>query len=468
MKITQDKIINKIIITFLLILFIIVASFVVYYAKGFRFDLKSLKFIPTGAFFIKSKQADASIYIDGKYRGKTSGSFGEIIGNKGFIKNLLPKTYFIEIKKDGYIPWHKKLEIYPQAVTELKNILLTPETAVIEKVNNDFPIYGIVSEKKFLYFSNNIIKKLDLENNKVEEYPIDNIEIKVDRLLISTRDASRIIAFGFFKNQPVWLSIILEKNIAKINIINSMINIPLDKIQNLTWDQNDESKILFLFNKSLFSLDLNNDRLSEIIQNTSGYLQDKSLIYFINNANFSLYQFDLASQIIKRLALNALPATNDAFYKLFFAGKIILISEVTNGGFNRLFMFNNDSILQKITDEVNLFKISPDNKKLLINSIGKGTYIFYLQDVDSQPLKYRGEFFKINNKSLFLDMIWVDETNEHFIFSKNDNIEISEIDDRDYINSFVLFQTENPRFIGISKEWLYFYNANGIFKLKIF
>ena len=107
-------------------LFILGAPSVVFYSQGYRVDFNppagGKKLVQTGGLYFKVAPDHVDVYINGKLKKGTS-----IITNAAYIENLLPKNYDIEIKKVGYHPWKKTLEVKEREVTEAKNIILFPE-----------------------------------------------------------------------------------------------------------------------------------------------------------------------------------------------------------------------------------------------------------------------------------------------------------------------------------------------------
>lgn len=81
--------------------------FISYYARGYRFDLKTFKFQPNGILVIQSEPTGASVYVDGELKTATNATF-----------SLPPGTYDIEVKKDGYFNWDKRLTIEKEIVTQ--------------------------------------------------------------------------------------------------------------------------------------------------------------------------------------------------------------------------------------------------------------------------------------------------------------------------------------------------------------
>jgi hypothetical protein len=84
-----------------------VGAFVSYYARGYRFDFRSLKFQPNGILVIKSEPDGASVLIDGSLKTATNATV-----------SLSPGVYDVEVRKDGYFSWYKRLTIDKEIVTQ--------------------------------------------------------------------------------------------------------------------------------------------------------------------------------------------------------------------------------------------------------------------------------------------------------------------------------------------------------------
>jgi hypothetical protein len=137
-----------------LFLFLLIVPLAVLYSQGYRIDWDNKKLTQTGGLFLKILPKQVEVYFDGKLKEKTDFFFGSIL-----IENLLPKKYKIGVKKAGFYPWEKTLEIKEKEVTEAKNIVLFPE-------NPDFTI--LTKEVEGFWFSPNqkeIILK-DFERRK--------------------------------------------------------------------------------------------------------------------------------------------------------------------------------------------------------------------------------------------------------------------------------------------------------------
>ncbi len=90
---------------------IVVVGLLVYiavlYARGFRLDVNTLKLQSKGILVIKTDPTGAQIFINKGLLGASDSNFF-----------LSPGTYDVEIKKNGFISWYKRLTIEKETVTE--------------------------------------------------------------------------------------------------------------------------------------------------------------------------------------------------------------------------------------------------------------------------------------------------------------------------------------------------------------
>lgn len=97
--------------------------FISYYARGYRLNLNTFKFEPNGILVIKSEPDGASVYVNGELKTATNATI-----------SLSPGTYDVEVRKDGFFSWYKRLTIQKEIVTSVGASLfknapaLSPET----------------------------------------------------------------------------------------------------------------------------------------------------------------------------------------------------------------------------------------------------------------------------------------------------------------------------------------------------
>ncbi|MFH1423897.1 MAG: hypothetical protein ABIG29_03045 [Candidatus Nealsonbacteria bacterium] len=118
-------------------LFSLTAPSVIFYSQGYRFDFETRKIVQTGGLYFKVTPRSAQVYLNGKLIETTS-----IFTSSSLVENLLPKTYYVEIKKDGFNSWQKNMEVKERQVTEAKNITLIPQNInFVKSIETPLPKY---------------------------------------------------------------------------------------------------------------------------------------------------------------------------------------------------------------------------------------------------------------------------------------------------------------------------------------
>ena len=95
-----------------IILFIALIPVVLLYSTGYRLD-KTLSLLPTGGIYVFYPETGAQLYIDGELSDQTSLFYRGI-----FVDNLPPDNYDIEVRKEGYTPWKKTVDVRAKKVAE--------------------------------------------------------------------------------------------------------------------------------------------------------------------------------------------------------------------------------------------------------------------------------------------------------------------------------------------------------------
>lgn len=105
----ENTVSTRVIILFTTIVTVgILGYFASLIARGYRFDVDNFKFLANGILVIKSEPDGASIYVNGDLKGATNSNL-----------KLSPNSYDIEIKKEGYMSWKKRLTIKKEEVTQI-------------------------------------------------------------------------------------------------------------------------------------------------------------------------------------------------------------------------------------------------------------------------------------------------------------------------------------------------------------
>lgn len=106
-----------------LFLFVVVAVSFILFARGYRIDFEKQSVSSTGILAISSSPDAAQVFINGDFKGVTDLNL-----------NMPPGQYTVEVKKEGYIPYTKRLTLRGELVEAIDPILfpinpsLTPVT----------------------------------------------------------------------------------------------------------------------------------------------------------------------------------------------------------------------------------------------------------------------------------------------------------------------------------------------------
>jgi hypothetical protein len=101
------------------IAFIVAAPALVFYTAGYRWNPKKEKIERNGTLIVDSVPQDARLFLNGRDTAETSPIT---------LQNVTPGKYTVSLTLDGYHPWQKRLDVYPEYVTFANNVRLWRDT----------------------------------------------------------------------------------------------------------------------------------------------------------------------------------------------------------------------------------------------------------------------------------------------------------------------------------------------------
>lgn len=98
------------VIIFIITIFVVTTGgyFASLYARGYRLNWETKKFSPSGLLIVKSNPEGSPVYVNGELMGATNSNL-----------SLPPGNYDLEVKKEGYHTWSKRITIEKEVVTEI-------------------------------------------------------------------------------------------------------------------------------------------------------------------------------------------------------------------------------------------------------------------------------------------------------------------------------------------------------------
>jgi len=382
-----------------LVLFLLMAPAIVLYSQGYRLDFENKKFSQTGGLFLKVLPKQAEVYLDSELSKKTDFFFGSVL-----VENLLPQKYKIEVKKEGFYPWEKTLEIKEKQVTEAKNIILFPEDPKFSVLFSGVENFWFSPDQKKIVLkedSQDIWSlKLYETEKKVKTHLIDETDISGQGAdLISVEfspDAKKISLQAGVREQLRYYEIDLGKTPA------------------------------VLARKEVPSLPS---------ENTVALLESGNEIYYLDTFGY-LYKTDSSFEAKEKINEIPFPVIPETEYKVRKIGNLFFLQKEKS-----IYKLNDASrSFELFFDGINDLKLSPDSRKLLYFSDYE-IWILFLED--DLPLHEAGDkIFLVRLSEKIDDCSWLNSN--YLVFTAADKIKISEADNRDRINIVDIKQTKNP------------------------
>lgn len=165
----RSKRIVKIVLMQLLVasLIFIMASLLVFFSLGYRFNFKSMRIIKTGILVLLTDQKPDMIVI---------GDIEETDPGKDFYIQLTPGYYDVSIRKEGYVTWGMTLKVEAEKVKEIYNIKLFKKNITLQTLTDQTKINllnapistlatddGLYFSKHEIWVSDNLVTRVSDE-----------------------------------------------------------------------------------------------------------------------------------------------------------------------------------------------------------------------------------------------------------------------------------------------------------------
>lgn len=324
-----------------IIIFLIAATLLIFYASGWRYSALNNSLSRVGALSVNSLPSRATAFMNGKILKKQT-PLSE--------NNLVADEYNLLIYKDGYYDWEQRISIQQAKTTFIPDVYLIKQQ-LLDKLYLEDHIdnYKISNNKKFIaYYSKNKFVVHDLENNKK---------------IFEELNANPAINF-YWNNQD---TAVIFENTEDFYLVNLSDNksVPLDKtfdlkLNRIFWSKDEANIIYGIFGNELFRIN-KFQNTKELVLINDGVFYKYGDVYFIINDN-SLTARNTQNEILDQVQLNS-------SYELkipLSIGDYLPIIDIKN---EKGFYFNlKNQNFEKILNDVNLIDGSNLNNLLLSNS----------------------------------------------------------------------------------------------------
>lgn len=244
---------RRILYLFFFAIFFALAPIIIKLAEGYKFNWQDFSWQKAGVLFLESKPEKADVFINGE---KTD------YETTARIKTILPGEYLVEVKKDGYRDWSKKLKINAGETTFAQYIRLFKQTIETEKI----------SAAKILSFSNEQNGKVALAEESGSGAELKTLNLKNGEIKIITTlkyQPLKIVleksgsAFLLQKTSKTWE--VLNQDIFGQNKFYPVPSSAEEIFQKIVFNENDPSLLFALSNLGLRQININQRQISTLV-----------------------------------------------------------------------------------------------------------------------------------------------------------------------------------------------------------
>ncbi|MBU4482162.1 PEGA domain-containing protein [Patescibacteria group bacterium] len=437
---------RRILYSLFFLVFFITAPIVILWAEGYRYNFSQHRLQKTGVLFLESKPARAEIYLNNKLQNaKTTAR----------LKNLLPDEYLVEIKKEGYQPWQKKLKVEEGQTTftqyirlfksdpKIENILTKKITLTSQVVNNDLALVFTENNSNFLAI-------FSLENKKLTELTALNFmpqEIELSPqakfILLTTPYAEKLV-FDIAQQKIINLTSLAQKN-----------------AQTARWQIDERDEILFLqtTNGLLKTNLVSKESIALLNFPILDFYISNSSIYFLQNSNSQILLNKAELNDLKNIqTLVTLPISDNYEFQKS-SNKYLSLLDKKNSIFYLMRLEDNPPAGGKeIFPEVDYIRWSPDEKTVLLAN----DFEILVYDLEKQE---KNLIVRLSQK--IFSARWYPIAT-HIVYLTADNIKTVEyIDIEKYFNVLVEQANIQNFFINSTGNEIYFIDEQGINLVEI-
>jgi len=434
---------------FFLLIFAIGTPILLFYASGYRYNVKKNAVEKTGALVLETKPSRASILLNNESVNENT---------PARLKNIIPDKYNVKLEKEGYYTWEKDLEIKSQEATFAEDIILfkkaEPESIIDSEINwlsfsptNAFAVFSTSDfDQDYLYL-------LDLNNQKFNLIYNNNKKFVNPQAIWSHDDL--MLYFQSNGDQMIF-PIQFPKNSFDLTKFFSV-----KEARNYKWNQQNNQNLFAQVDNSILELDITTKKFKNIFSINP---TEKLIDFFIQNDDV-YYIFNIGNKTFLGKATledNTLQKTlelrNDNYhFNGIYNDKIAIF----DNKLSTIYLINQeiDNIYFQKDNIMNL-DFHPEKNLLLLQTHQDLSYL----DLNEGKANERN----VTRYSTGLSQAsWHNSTN-YVINLQNKNINIIELDDRDHHFTISLpyenitnFNTNND------SEIVYFVQDDYLYSLEI-
>ncbi|MFA5087330.1 MAG: PEGA domain-containing protein [Candidatus Paceibacterota bacterium] len=443
----MNKKLRTILFIALAIIFLAISPAIIFYSQGYRFDFQEKKLLLTGGIYIKASQPAANVYIDNKYADKT----GQLLSFDFLAQNLLPNKHSVRIEKSGYRTWQKNLLVKEKMVTQAY-VVLFPEKIDFTQVDANIQhIYSFPGSNKI--FVSDAKNQLFSYESGQKTLIVGNIAKTISKILdISvSADTSKIILKAIEKStgKTKFYLLATDKEAIALTALKT-----LDKNTGPIYFYSNNI-IYFTLSGKIYKQALDSQKTTLITSEAiSAFTLQGDNLYFLRNG--VVFRQNIITGNAETLVKEPLAINPKSSYEIFtYWGKI--------------FILENKKILSVVTDEQQIktlikstseIKYSGFSDKLMFYN-NASLWLYLLKDYESPFFAKAGSLIPFVDYKKINGFEWLG--GEYFVvIDENNNSIISEVDNRDKINSFQANADNSQIWFDQANKQLYALSQNNL------
>jgi len=281
--------IRRIIMFSFILAFFVIAPILIFYASGYRYDIKRGKILKTGTMMVEAKDIkNAELFINDK---KQAEPFIE----KKFIYNLLPGEYNIRLQKEGYFPWQKKINIASGLTTFATNVILFKSDLPEQIIEGEIVDFAMAPDYNKLVY----IKKTD----SFYELYLYDLALEEQTLFYRVSQNDKLPNVFWAASSKKFLiqsgdaELVFDLNNLKQN--TDLAEIIKTQPTTLKWDIASDNILYYLLDNKFYKLDLIAKNSQLFLSPEAGqinpefFLEKNDLFYILNlNEQTALYKYN--------------------------------------------------------------------------------------------------------------------------------------------------------------------------------
>lgn len=343
----MNKKINSIFFIVFSIIAVLTTAFIIITYSGYKIDFKYMRLIKTGSIYINTNPTKADIYIDNKkIEQKTP----------VIVNHVMPGRHTVRLEKKGYKTWETNIDV-PSEITTFLNYELIYQDITLSKANELSNASFMLSDdnKYILYY-----RKEDGMNNvyiyniaSQDQFKVYSTQSTIEKISVSPDDKKILL-----KVDNKFL--IINLSIIELPVINSIqsyklvnLDILIQNIVDIIWNQTDGSILALTGNKNLYRIDVNNETTKKI-----------------DITNFSKINLFIGDNIIY----------------IDNRGRLIE-NNISNGIVNEYKDYNNIKDMKYYNGYITLLN-------------NQGIFMIFKNDLISEPIKLTGDNIKFNKNKI--------------------------------------------------------------------